>query len=172
MNAVLELFFHGLVLSLLAVGGAVSTTPDWHRRLVEEGRWLSDAQFASAISISQVSPGPNLLFVPVLGYQVAGLAGAAATMLGTLIPSTSLALLANRWMLARADSPAVLAIKAGLAPITLALLLAAGWLLAAPAPHRASWLLTAACALLAWRTRVHILAMLGAGAVLGLLGWV
>ena len=81
----LGLFAQFLMLSMLAVGGAMATAPDMHRYLVVEHGWLSDAQFTSSIAIAQAAPGPNLLFVAVLGWNVAGLAGTLATMLGILI---------------------------------------------------------------------------------------
>ena len=89
---------------------------------------------------------------------------------GTLIPSTTLALLATRWMRARASWLFVKAIKAGLAPITLALVLATAWLLAGPSPGLPAIGLALVTALLVWRTRVHILLLIGAGAILGVLG--
>ena len=74
-------------------------------------------------------PGPNLLFVAVIGWNVAGLAGAAVTMIGILIPSTTLALASTRWGAQRRDSRGVRAFTAGMAPLTLGLLLATGWVL-------------------------------------------
>ena len=71
---------------------------------------------------------------------------------------------------------AVRAFKTGLAPIVIALLMATGWLLTAahdqPARDWPLWLLTAAATLLVWRTRLHLLWLIGTGAVLGMLGWV
>ena len=55
----LALFTHFLSLSLLAVGGAITTIPDMHRYLVGEQRWLTDAQFTQSVAIAQSSPGPN-----------------------------------------------------------------------------------------------------------------
>jgi len=66
----LDLFTHFASLSLLAVGGAITTAPDMHRYLVGEQGWLSDAQFSSSIALSQAAPGPNVLFVALLGWNV------------------------------------------------------------------------------------------------------
>lgn len=166
------LFGHCLLLSLLAVGGAITVAPDLQRWMVVEQQLIGDAQFSAAVAIAQASPGPNLLFIPLLGYQAAGLAGAAAALLGILLPSATLALLAARWGAARADWRAVQAFKAGMAPITLALIAATGWLLTAPLDRWPSVLLTAAAALLVWRTRAHLLWLIAGGAALGVLGWV
>ena len=84
----IELFTHFASLSLLAVGGAITTAPDMHRYLVAEQGWLSDAQFSSSIALSQAAPGPNVLFVALLGWNVgvnAGGPGMAGWLLGALV---------------------------------------------------------------------------------------
>jgi chromate transporter len=166
------LFAHFSLLSLLAIGGAIVIAPEMHRLLVGQTGLLTDAQFNASIAIAQAAPGPNVLFVAVMGYQAAGLAGAAATLAGIMLPSTTLAFAASRWGHARRDRRGVQAFKAGLAPLTIALLAATGWILTAQTPGRAHVLLTLAAALLVWRTRIHLLALIGAGAVAGALGLV
>jgi chromate transporter len=63
-----------------------------------------------------------------------------------------------------------------MAPLVIALLLATAWVLSTSMGGSAApwglWLLTAASAIIVWRTRVHLLWLLGAGALLGALGWV
>jgi chromate transporter len=126
------LFTHFLILSMLSIGGAITTVPDMHRYIVAEHHWLSDAQFTASIAIAQAAPGPNVLFVAVLGWNVAGPLGTLATMTGILIPSTVLSLWATRWGSQRRETRFVRAFTAGLTPLTLGLLLATGWVLAEP----------------------------------------
>ncbi len=166
------LFAHFLMLSLLSVGGAIATVPDMHRYLVSDKHWLSDETFSSSIALAQAAPGPNLLFVPVLGFQVAGLAGAAVTLIGMLLPSTTLTLMASRWMQQRREATGVRAFVAGMMPVTIGLLLATGWVLA-QALERSTMLmaLVAITALLSWRTKIAPVWMVMAGAVIGALGW-
>ena len=68
------------------------------------------------------------------------------------------------------------AFKQGMAPLVIGLLMATTWVLGRaqgqPATDWPLWLLTAATAVLVWRTRLHLLWLLGAGAVLGAIGWV
>jgi chromate transporter len=168
----ISLFGHFLLLSLLSIGGAITVAPDMHRVMVDQMGLLTDAQFNASIAIAQASPGPNVLFVAVMGYQAAGLAGAAATLVGIMLPSTTLALAAARWGHARREWRAVQAFKAGMAPIIIGLLFATGWILAAQTPGWHHLLLTAAAALLIWRTRVHLLVLVAAGAVAGAMGWI
>jgi chromate transporter len=189
----LELFLHFGGLSLLAVGGAITTAPDIHRYLVDEQHWLSDAQFSSSIALAQAAPGPNVLFVALMGWQVGlnaaatlgagqalslGLAalGLGVAMAGIMLPSSILTYTATRWAHRHRERLAIRAFKAGMAPIVIALLMATGWLLTA-AHHDAAkdwglWLLTAVATAVVWRTRIHILWLMAFGAALGVLGWV
>ncbi|MBK4733711.1 chromate transporter [Noviherbaspirillum pedocola] len=180
----LSLFIHYLGLSLLAVGGAISTAPDMHRYLVDQQGWLTDAQFNASIALAQAAPGPNVLFIALMGWTVGtnaggmllGLLGASITMGGILIPSTTLTYYAARWGHRNRDLRAVRAFKAGLSPIVIGLIIATGWLMTAAHNQLATdwplWLVTAASTLIVWRTRIHLLWLLGAGALLGWFGLV
>ncbi|MBA2674058.1 chromate transporter [Ramlibacter sp.] len=180
----LSLFAHFLALSLLAVGGAITTAPDMHRYLVDEKHWLTDPQFSASIAIAQAAPGPNVLFIALLGWNVGlnaggigtALLGMAVTMIGIMLPSTTLTYLAARWGHANRELRAVRAFKQGLAPIVIGLLVATGWILATGSgyglQHWPVWAIAIATALIVWRTRVHLLWLLGAGALLGAWGWV
>ena len=169
----LHLLTHFMMLSLLAVGGAITTAPDMQRFLVREQGWLSDAQFTASVALAQAAPGPNVLFVAVIGFNVAGLAGVLTTMVGTLLPSTTLALAASRWGDRNRSSRPLQAFTAGLAPVTIGLLLATSWVLLEPT--RGQWTtgaLVAATLVLMLRTRISPLWPIGAGAGAGMAGWV
>jgi chromate transporter len=186
------LFGHFATLSLLAVGGAITTVPDMQRYLVTEQHWLTDAQFSSCIALGQAAPGPNVLFVALMGWNVGlnaggGLAagwlgwglpflGMAMTMLGILLPSTTLTFVAARWGHQNRELRIVRAFKQGMAPIVIALLIATGWLLISGHNQAANdwslWLLTTVSMLIVWKTKTHLLWLLAAGAVLGALGLV
>ena len=186
----LHLFAYFLSLSLMAVGGAIATAPDMHRFLVDGQHWLTDAQFTSSIAIAQAAPGPNVLFIALLGWNVGlnagggsgpmawslGALGVAACMAGILRPSSLLTWQAARWGQRNRDKRGVRAFKQGMAPLVIGLLLATGWLLGSasgnPARDWRVWLLSLACTLLVWRTRIHLLWLLAGGALLGALGWI
>lgn len=168
----LALFGHFLLLSLLSIGGAITVAPDMHRVLVDQMKLISDTQFNASIAIAQAAPGPNILFVAVMGYQAAGLFGAAMTLTAIMLPSTTLALAAARWNQARRDWLALRAFRAGMAPIVIALLIATGWILTAQTPGWRHVLLTVAAAIAVWRTRLHLLVLIVAGGVVGALGWI
>lgn len=179
------LCLHFASLSLLGVGGAITTTADMHRFLVVKQGWLSDAQFNSSIALAQAAPGPNILFVALMGWNVglntgstwAALAGALLSLLAILLPSSVLSYATARWSHRHRERRIVRAFKQGFAPIVVALLVATGWVLASaggsssPSPWSVG-LLTGTAALVVWRTRLHLLWLLAIGAALGALGWV
>lgn len=180
----LSLFVHYLSLSLLTVGGAISTAPDMHRFLVEQQAWLTDPQFNASIAIAQAAPGPNVLFIALLGWNVGlnagglptALLGMALTMIGILIPSSVLTYMAARWGHENRELRGVRAFKQGMTPIVIALLVATGWILATGSNYAVRdwplWLIAIVSTVIVWRTRVHLLWLLGAGAFLGWMGWV
>lgn len=167
------LFGHFLMLSLLAVGGAITTAPDMQRFIVGERQWLTEAQFSASVALAQAAPGPNVLFVAVVGFNVGGLSGVLATMVGTLLPSTLLTLRASRWNARHAQAWPVRALHAGLAPVTIGLLLATGWILFEPlAADWRSGVLAAGTIALMLRTKLSALWPIGGGAIAGALGWI
>jgi chromate transporter len=180
----LNLFGHYLLLSLLSIGGGITTAPDMHRYLVDDKGWLTDPQFTASISLAQAAPGPNILFVALMGWNVGINAGGTATallgvlitMVGILLPSTMLTYAASQWGHRNRNLRSVRAFKQGMAPIVVALLLATGWILAGadkdPGKNWPLWAVSVAAAILVWRTKIHLLWLLGAGALLGWFGFV
>jgi chromate transporter len=178
------LFMHFAALSLLTVGGALAIVPDLHRFLVDQQHWLTGPQLTASIAIGQTAPGPNVLYIALVGWNVGMNAGGMATgllgmflaMAGILLPSSILVYVAARWAHANADLRAVRAFKYGMAPVVIGLLVASGWIMANAASGSASiWpvaVLTVATTLLAWRTRLPLVALLAAGALLGWFGMV
>ena len=194
----LAMALHFMALSVMAVGGAVSTAPEMHRYIVGQRHWLTGDQFNASIALAQAAPGPNLLFVTLVGWQIGwqagqqaspwapavgaawpwllAAAGALLALLSMLLPSAVLTYTATRWLARNHMRRGVRAFKTGLAPIVIALLFATAWVLAkvhadAPGAWRL-WLLTAVATLVAWRTRWRLIWLIAAGAVLGALGWV
>lgn len=175
---------HLIGLSLLAVGGAIAVAPDLHRYLVVQHGWLGDPQFAASIALAQAAPGPNVLFVALLGWNVGlqagshalALLGLALALLGMLLPSSVLTLAITRWAHRHREDRGVRAFKQGMAPVVIGLLMATAWILvsAQHGPHGQAPLAAVALGvmLLVWHTRLHLLWLLGAGALAGAMGWI
>ncbi|MDE1906151.1 MAG: chromate transporter [Rhodospirillales bacterium] len=157
-------------LSLLAVGGANSTVPEIARVVVNQKHWLTPSQFSQFYAIANAAPGPNVMIVTVIGAHVAGVPGGlvatAAMILPAGITAAIIASLFNKHREARWRCVA----QAALLPITAGLVLAAACVLARQSDT--GWLtaaLTILTALFTWRTKLHPLWLLGAGALAGML---
>jgi chromate transporter len=186
----LALFGQFMLMSFLSVGGAITAAPEMHRFLVDGHHWLTNQQFVSSIALAQAAPGPNILFVALMGWNIGlnvggglghgplgwltALLGVAVTMTGMLLPSTTLTYFATRWSHRNRELRVVRAFKQGMAPIVIGLLIATGWVLVRGEAETAFNPRIAGLALVSmvfvWRTRVHLLWLLGAGALLGALG--
>jgi len=187
-----SLFMHFVSLSLLAVGGAITTAPDIHRYLVDEQHWLTHYQFTSSVAIAQGAPGPNVMFVALMGWNVGmnaaagmtpaptmlyavmlALLGVLVTMVGIIVPSATLTFFSTQWAHNNRELKGVRAFKAGMAPLVMSLLVATGWLLTGTLDNYSEdwpmWVLAAVTTVIVWRTQTHLLLLLSVGAVLGVL---
>ncbi len=79
------------LMSLFAMGGANAAFPEMYRLAVDVMHWMTDRQFADLYAIAQVTPGPNVIVVTLIGYRVAGLAGALVAVDHTGGPGPDLA---------------------------------------------------------------------------------
>jgi len=157
------------ILSLVAVGGANSIIPEMQRQVVDVHGWMTGGDFADLYALARAAPGPNVLVVALIGWHVAGLAGALVAMGAMCGPSSVLAYGTMRvWDRFRA-APWRIAVQAGLAPVTVGLVLASGYLLTRAADSDwPAYAVTAVVAVLSVRTRLNpVWLLLGAG-ILGL----
>lgn len=114
------------LLSLVSIGGINALLPEIHRQIVDVHDWMTDQSFASAFAIANASPGPNIIFVSLIGWQVAGLPGLLVLTLAILIPSSTLAYFAGRALTRWSHHPAVAVLRDALIPVALGLMLASG----------------------------------------------
>lgn len=158
-------------LALLAVGGVNTVVPEMQRQVVQVHGWMSARDFAALFALAQAAPGPNMLVATLVGWRVAGLAGAAVATSSLIAPACLLTfLVSGAWQRFRAARWRVV-LQAALTPITVGLLLAASVVLARGAVHgvgsAAVCLVTTAVVL---GSRLHPLWLLAAGAALGAAG--
>jgi chromate transporter len=158
-------------MSLFAVGGANAAIPEMHRIAVDVQHWMTDKQFADVYAISQLSPGPNVLIVTLIGYAVAGVAGALAATLAMCVPTAMLAYWVSRLLTRSSHSRWPAIIQAALVPLSIGLMGASGLVLALTSDR--TWtaaFVTAGVAVLAFATRLNPLWLLLAGGLLGFAG--
>jgi chromate transporter len=164
---------HFALLSLMAVGGVGSMLPDMQRYVVEANPWLSATQFADAYALGQAAPGPNIMFVTLLGWQLDGWVGAVVATVSVVFPPVALTLAFMRLNANNPDAPLGRAVRSGLSPIAIGLVLSSGWVLAQSADQ--NWrraLLTLATVALMLRTRLNPVWLILAGAIAGISGMV
>ena len=159
------------LMSLFAVGGANAAIPEMHRIAVDVRHWLTDKQFADVFAIAQLSPGPNVLIVTLIGYAVAGFSGALASTAAMCLPTALLAYGVSRLLRGSKNARWPAIIQAALVPLSIGLMGASALVVAEAADRTsAAVLLTLAAAALASTTRLNPLWILLAGGCLGFAG--
>jgi chromate transporter len=170
-NPVLALIWTFGMMSLFAVGGANSAIPEMHRIAVDVRHWMSDKEFADLFAISQLSPGPNVLIVTLIGYSVAGIAGAIAATVAMCGPTALLAYYVSRLLQRSRHSRWPAIIQAALVPLSIGLMAASALILARSSDQSfLAVVMTVAAAALAFATRINPFWMLLAGGILGFAG--
>ena len=170
-NPVFALALTFATMSLFAVGGANSAIPEMHRVAVDVNHWLTDKQFTDVYAIAQLSPGPNVLIVTLIGYSVAGILGALVATLAMCVPTAALALIVSRFLTRSSQSRWPSIIQAALVPLSIGLMGASGFILARSSDRTVvAVLVTVGAAVLASVTKLNPLWMLVVGGCLGFAG--
>ena len=165
------LFLHFLLLWFVAVGGPSAILPDIHRYVVEAEHLLTSAEFAEIYTLAQVAPGPNVMYVTLMGWYLAGWRGAAATTIPLLIPATTLTLLVGHLNERYPNALLGRAIRRGLPPITIGLMFSGAMILARAVNHDwRGYAITLATVAVVMRKPLNPLWLLGVGALAGILG--
>lgn len=162
------------ILSFAAVGGGLAMLmPELQRFMVIEHQWLTNEEFIAAFTIGQAAPGPNFVYVTLIGWRLAGFAGALLATFAVLVPPTLLVYGILRFGESRVSPRFQKAMREGLAPVSAGLMLAFGWVLCSHVD--VNWratLVTALTVAVVLRTRINPVWLVAVGAVLGLAGFV
>lgn len=171
-GSLLALILHFTALSLLAFGGAGALTPEIYRVAVEQQHWLTAREFVDLFAIAQASPGPNVLFITLIGWRVAGVPGALASTLAMCLPGSVLTyFVARLWQRFR-DHPLRQRMQQSLVPLTVGLVGCTAWVMIRLVDHSAAaGLLTLASMVFALRTSLNPLWVIAIGAGLGIAGY-
>jgi len=165
-GGLLALAWTAVKVGALAFGGGFVIVPLMQADAVGAYHWMSHAQFLDAVALGQLTPGPVVQTVAVVGYAAGGLPGGLLAAAIAFAPSFAFVLLGGGRFERLLADPRALAFLAGAAPaaagaivgaaVPLARALAEGW--------QYALLAGAAVALLALRRGV-VPTLLGAGAV-------
>lgn len=167
------MFFHFVALWFVAVGGPSTILPDIHRYLVEVHHLLTDRQFAEIYTLAQVAPGPNVMYVTLIGWYLAGWKGVAATTIPLLVPATTLTMLVGHLKQRYPDARIFRAVRLGLTPITIGLVFASATILMRAVNHDwRGYTITLLTVVVALGKPWNPLWLFGAAALAGILGFV
>lgn len=178
----LNLLTHLAMLSLFSFGGPMGLIPDIHRYLVNEHHWMGNIEFTDSIVIAQAFPGPNILFLALLGWNMGmrsggyslALLGAIGCLFSYIVPSNIVFYFASNWIEKNKSTRFIKAFKAGMSPIVISLLIASGVVLASANGSTSAswplWVLASITALLVVRTKIPMLLLLFIGGCIGALG--
>ena len=120
-------------MSLLMFGGANSIIPELHRQVVDVHAWMTSEKFATLFAVAQAAPGPNILIVSLIGWQVAGLGGLLAATVAINGPHCLLTYFVGGFVSKGDDW--VAAFKKALVPVTTGLILGSGIVMARSADY-------------------------------------
>jgi len=172
MSLVIELFLEFGLLSFIAFGGATALLPEMHRVIVDNHHWLNDTTFTHLYAIAQAAPGPNVLVVTLIGWEVAGFFGALAATLAMCLPmSVLIYLLIDRWE-SFSGKRWQKAVSLGVAPLAVGLIFSGASLVGRAAGFGVGgWTTIALVLIISQRWRgLHPLWLIAAGAAAGLAG--
>lgn len=156
-------------LSVLAFGGGNTILPEMQRAVVQVHHWMSAQEFSALFALAQAAPGPNMMIVPLIGWQVAGWSGLLVSSLAKFGPSSLITLIVMGGWKRYKDRPWRQIVQRGLVPVTVGLVVSSGLLIAkASATTLTLAGVIALCTLLALNKRIHPLWVLAVGALLGL----
>jgi chromate transporter len=159
------------LMSLFAIGGAFAAVPEMHRVAVEIEQWMTERQFTDLFALAQLTPGPNVIIVTLIGYHVAGLAGGLVATVAMCGPACVFAFFVGRAWERFKDAPWRVAVQGGLLPISIGLVFAGAFVVASPAAHNlVAVAVTVVTAIVTYLTRLNPLWIFAAAALLGLAG--
>lgn len=161
------------LLSFFAIGGINAVIPEMQRQVVEVHQWMASERFLELFAIAQAAPGPNVMVVTLIGWELARLPGAIVVTVAMITPTTVLTYVVGRAWSRFRHARWRIAVQNGLGPIAIGLVSASAFILARAADTSiVAFLITAATAFVLYKTRINPIVMLAVGGSLGLLGLV
>ena len=158
-----------LWLSLLCVGGGLGVIPEMERQAVSIHHWLTAREFVDGYTLTQLTPGPNMLIAVFVGHRAHGLVGGLLAGLAMFLPTSILAMVvSHHWQQWRTRPWAVL-VERALVPVGVGLMAGGVYTLARTAIHDGvTAALAVGTALVVTGDRVPpVIAILAAGSI----GW-
>lgn len=124
MQSLRTIFFSFLKIGLFTFGGGYAMLPLIEQELIVKRKWIDQAEFLNLLTLAQSVPGPIAVNTSVfVGYKVRGLRGAAAALMGTVLPSFVIILVIALFFADIRQNPVVDAAFKGMRPAVVALII-------------------------------------------------
>jgi len=124
-----------LRLGAITFGGGFVMIPLLEAEVVNTHHWLTHQEFADAMALGQITPGPVLITATFIGYRVAGTLGALVSTVSIFLPSFLMTIAAGSSLTRFHTNPIVQSFLKGVTPAVVGLLVAAGWSLGRAGIH-------------------------------------
>lgn len=124
MQPLFTLFWSFFKIGLFTFGGGYAMIPLIRREVIDRRNWIAERDFLDLLTLAQSAPGPISLNTSVfVGYKMRGYAGAAASILGVVVPSFVIILLIVLLFADIRYNPVVDAAFKGMRPAVVALII-------------------------------------------------
>lgn len=118
-----HLFVAFLRASNLGFGGGPAIIPLIQAEVVDNYHWMTNAQFADTIAVTNALPGPIATKIAAyLGYQVASWPGVIVALVATILPTVLLLIILGNILAKYSQSETLKAAMKGVRPVVAALL--------------------------------------------------
>ncbi len=166
-----DLFFTFFKLSPISFGGGFAMMPVLEAEIVEKKKWIDDKQIVDTFVLAQSAPGAiatnSAIFV---GYQIAGVPGAIAAMMGMIIPTFVIVIVLALLFVFFQTNHYVLAALNGIRPVIVALIASAAYKMSKTSLiDKTCWIICLLCvAVLLFCPDINIIVVILSGAFIGI----
>ncbi len=169
-DSLAKLFFTFSSMSLTLFGGGYVFIPLIQELVVKDYSWVTQTQFANAIAIGQITPGPILISVAFIGYAVKGFLGAAVATISIFIPPAVLMVACSHALEEIKQSAVIQAALKGLRPAIIGTIFTAAIVIGQTATlHWATLLIFALAVIALWRLQIVVVLIIPFAGILGVL---
>ncbi len=173
MTVLLSLFLKLSAFAMVAFGGINALLPVLYDLSVNQEHWISPQTFADYFAIAQAAPGPNLMTVTLIGWNVGGVLGAALATFAIAWPSSIVVYFLQGYISKIQNKQRQRIIQFTASALAVGLVLAAAWKISLQMNQSlAAVILTIVTISITFFTRWHPLYLIAAGAACGLLGFI
>ncbi len=168
MPGLRTIFLSFFRIGFFTFGGGYAMLPIIERELIVKRSWIDRGEFLDLLTLAQSVPGPIAVNTSVfVGYRMRGLRGAAAALLGTVLPSFAIILAIALFFAGIRENPTVDAAFKGMRPVVVALIIGPVISLSR-GMHPALYAVIAASAVAVWHLRWSPVYVLAAAAACGI----